>query len=615
MTERWQQRRVEDELLKRELLLRLRAEHDGVPGRGEPATDQFRRRVRRLLLRHPLFALKLYLLLIDAGLGRVDGRKRSYQRGSPTRVGRNAVSPRGLDMAAQSAGDVERVARANPHVARAIRPAKLRRRVHGRARRPPRDLSFAYRRCESAFARVSDGFRQQRLFWRRRLVRELHICKAAVAAGLAALRRQESLWLARLVHGCWACRSFGAALVAELRRGGGLSFARLAHALRTFGSGATDVVAEGRRYWSVFRVAVVRFTRASASALTGLVAAGRRQGVLLYARFVHLRRGCGSRLVRLLAELRRKRLVLGAHLVRVLRTFGMMVDGLVAERRRQRPVLRVGLIRVARKCAPSVMVLVAAGRRQRLALRMRLIRAWSTSGSALAGLVAAWRRERRSWYERLLRADRACRSAVADLVGAGRQLVSQGRVALSGPHPRAGVAEALVPRRRSGLRLSGSHRSRPASTATGALPIARFSRPARGVLAGVALVAVAVSAVLVMRNVGPNGENNAAGSTASRSTDQILQGFLHLPLTGRSRTAPTQNSPHEAKHVEQAQARTVHPDKPRVAQRMTLVSNTVQSAAPTAPTASTTAAASNSTGPSPLRAPPGGSGPSPLKAP
>jgi hypothetical protein len=57
--------------------------------------------------------------------------------------------------------------------------------------------------------------------------------------------------------------------------------------------------------------------------------------------------------------------------------------------------------------------------------------------------------------------------------------------------------------------------------------------------------------------------------------------------------------------------------RPKVAQRMTLVSNTVQAASiPTAPTTSTTAAAvPHSTGASPLPAPPGGSGPSPLKAP
>jgi hypothetical protein len=72
MTMRWQERRVEDDLLKRELLLRLRAEHHAAPGRSRPATDYFRRRVRRLMLRHPLFAFKYHLLAVDLGLGRFD---------------------------------------------------------------------------------------------------------------------------------------------------------------------------------------------------------------------------------------------------------------------------------------------------------------------------------------------------------------------------------------------------------------------------------------------------------------------------------------------------------------------------------------------------------------
>jgi len=185
-----------------------------------------------------------------------------------------------------------------------------------------------------------------------------------------------------------------------------------------------------------------------------------------------------------------------------------------------------------------------------------------------------------------------------------------------GPHARVDLARVLVvPRRTSGLRLSGFHRPRAASTATRA-PVTRFSRPARAVLAGVALAALAVSAVVAMRNVGPSGNNNAAESGTPRSTDQVLHGFLHLPLTGTSRTAVAHNSPRATKHVEQAPAKTAHRAKVRVAQRMTLVSNTVQAASiPAAPAANTTAVAPHNTGPAALPAPPGGSGPKPLKAP
>src|SRR6478752_2006946 len=132
MTERWQERRVEDNLLKRELLLRVRAEHYGVPGRSEQATDDFRRRVRRLLLRHPLFALKFYLLLLDVGLGLFDGRRRADLRGTLTRASPDALRPPGLDVTAPRAGGVARI--------------PTRRDAPGRGRRPPWDFAFVYPR-------------------------------------------------------------------------------------------------------------------------------------------------------------------------------------------------------------------------------------------------------------------------------------------------------------------------------------------------------------------------------------------------------------------------------------------------------------------------------------
>ena len=666
MTERWQERRVEDNLLKRELLLRVRAEHYGVPGRSKQATDDFRRRVRRLLLRHPLFALKFYLLLIDVGLGLFEGRQRAGLRGTLTRASADALRPTGLDMTAPRTGGVARSPRAmNPPEASATTLLIASRRdAPGRGRRPPWDLAFVYRRCDSVLA----DFRRQRFLWYPRLVQGLRVCESASAAGVVALRRQGLFWFARLGR---VCRSFAAGLAA-LRRTLKLLCARLVRALRIFGAGVAGLVAEGRRQWPVLRVGLVAVTRECESAVTGLVAAGwrqclliyrglvhfqracesrrdrlltelRQQRVLMYARLVHLRRACGSRLVRFLTGLRRQRLVLRAHLVRALRTFGSGVADFVAKAQGQWPVLRVGLVRVTRECGSALMGLVLMGRRQRLlmyarlvrlrqarasrlarllaelrrrrlALYARLIHVRLTSGSALVGLVAASRRQWRSWCELLFRVERAWRSAVAGHVAAGRRFVLRERVARLGPHPRGAVARALVaPRRKSELRLRGFHRSRTASTATRAPVRRRFPRAAGGIVAGVALAAVAATALVATRHLGSNGETSATGSGKPQSADQIVHGFLHFPAVSTP-TAEAHTNPRVPKHVGRPTARHV---RPKVAQRMTLVSNTVQAASiPTAPTTSTTAAAvPHSTGASPLPAPPGASAPSPLKAP
>ena len=69
MIVRWQERKAEDELLKRELLFQLRTEYDATPGRSRPAADDYRRRTRHMLLRHPLFAFKYYRLArVSAGV-------------------------------------------------------------------------------------------------------------------------------------------------------------------------------------------------------------------------------------------------------------------------------------------------------------------------------------------------------------------------------------------------------------------------------------------------------------------------------------------------------------------------------------------------------------------
>jgi hypothetical protein len=91
MTVRRQERKVEDDLLKRELLLRLRSEYYATPVRTRPATDDFRRRVRRLLLRHPLFAFKYYRLSIDPGLGRFEGSDPDCRGDSESRASAGLV--------------------------------------------------------------------------------------------------------------------------------------------------------------------------------------------------------------------------------------------------------------------------------------------------------------------------------------------------------------------------------------------------------------------------------------------------------------------------------------------------------------------------------------------
>jgi hypothetical protein len=173
----------------------------------------------------------------------------------------------------------------------------------------------------------------------------------------------------------------------------------------------------------------------------------------------------------------------------------------------------------------------------------------------------------------------------------------------------------VAPRRRGELRVGGFRRSPTASTATRAPVRRNFPRAAGGILAGVALAALAVTALVATRNLGSNGETSAAGSGKTRSADQMLHGFLHFPAVSTP-AAEVHTSPRAPRHVERATAKTNRRAKPRVAHRMTLVSNTVQAASvPTAPATSTTATAPHGTGASPLPAPPGASNPSPLKAP
>lgn len=81
------EQRVREQLLMRELILRLRAEHVDAPGRSGPPTEYFLRERRRLLVRHPYFALryaltKRWLRLRRARPHRVPGRIAAGERAS-----------------------------------------------------------------------------------------------------------------------------------------------------------------------------------------------------------------------------------------------------------------------------------------------------------------------------------------------------------------------------------------------------------------------------------------------------------------------------------------------------------------------------------------------------
>lgn len=576
MTERWQERRVENELLKRELLLRLRAEHSAVPGRGEPATDDFRRRVRRLLLRHPIFALKLYLLLIDVGLGRVDAAKRA---------------------------------------------AHLHTGTSSRGRHRPRDLGVVSRRSP-AVGHLGRELRRQRLRWKPRLVHGLRICASAGAASIAGLRRLALLWFARLGEGLRVCESFAAGLAAELRRAGGLLVARLVGGLRALASWVAVLGVEGRRARLAIGAGGVRVALAM---FASLMRAGRRQRLLIHVRLLRLRQTGGSTFAGLMIGLRRQRLVLRGHLLRAALTGGSAVAGLMVAGRRHWPSLRVGLARIARECESALIRLLAAGRRQRLLLHARLIRLRRTCGvmlvrvvtllrqqrpglrahliraklvglSVLDGLSAASVRRRRWWGEHVFRMKRACRSF--------------------GPHARYAIArEPASPPRKSDLGLRSVRRSRIESTGTRAPARKRFPRVTGALIAGIALTAAAAIAVVATRNVGSSGQPESLGAGNARSADQIAPGLLHFP-DAPTRNAGAHASPRPVKHVERTPARTARRAKQKVAQRLTLVANTVETASvPAAPATSTAATASHGTGPGPLPAPPGASGPGPLKAP
>jgi hypothetical protein len=74
----------------RELLLRVEAKRVGAPGKSGPSTVYFRERQRRMLLRHPYFAIK-YFRATKQGRSEVPGRQR---RVNEARLLEGRVEPR-----------------------------------------------------------------------------------------------------------------------------------------------------------------------------------------------------------------------------------------------------------------------------------------------------------------------------------------------------------------------------------------------------------------------------------------------------------------------------------------------------------------------------------------
>lgn len=81
------EQRVREQLLKRELILRLRAENLDAPGKSGQPTHYFVRERRRLLIRHPYFALRYQLTK------RRDKARRSRSRAAANRVATSQRTP------------------------------------------------------------------------------------------------------------------------------------------------------------------------------------------------------------------------------------------------------------------------------------------------------------------------------------------------------------------------------------------------------------------------------------------------------------------------------------------------------------------------------------------
>jgi len=167
------------------------------------------------------------------------------------------------------------------------------------------------------------------------------------------------------------------------------------------------------------------------------------------------------------------------------------------------------------------------------------------------------------------------------------------------------------------LGLERIDRSRTAATAEHTRSQSRLTWAFAGALAGVTLAAVTATAVLVSHPFGSNGKTGTRAASTSLSTHGAGLKLFDPLRRAADQTAAAHTRSHPRTHVTRPIARSTPEVQSQPAQRITLVSNTIQAASvPTVSASSTTVSTgSDSTGPTPLPAPPGASAPSPLKAP
>jgi len=609
MTMRWQERRVEDDLLKRELLLRLRAAHRGLPGSAIPASDHFRSRVRRMLLRHPIFAFKYCRLAIELGLGRNESR--DFPAGGVGGALTDLVVAADLDTqptAPARGGVAWPTLTFGPHGADMLQPAPPRRAAPRRGRQFKRNV----------------GLRGELLVRRFR---------SAIAVSLAQIERQSRALQTRVIRLRPMYASTTARVQLNLRRRRSVVHARLIHARTSCGVAMTALMAAGRRLLLFSSALLGRMQRACRAALLRTMVELRRQSRLLHAILVRLARTTRRRLSLLVVELRLQSQLMSRRLGRVVRACGAALVGFGAERKQQgRRALR-RLVSLQQGCRAALARLVAEQRQRHEAMRRRsirlvvelkqqthdmlrrLIRRQEIYGAAAADLLSALWRQRSVLPTRLIHIERTCSAKLLALAAElrRRRSVAHGRIV----HAERTCRRAALAGLASKDRLQRQIPSKRAEW-FGSRPHIRAGRRTRAALAfGGVLTAVALagaSAVVATHRFQSGDETSTTAATKPRTSLQPAP--WHLPSVVPA-PAATRTRPPAPKPVQPPTRKPTPPVRTAPAQPTILVSNIVRTtSAPAAPaTGKAVRAASDSGGPAPLPAPPGSSAPSPLRAP
>jgi hypothetical protein len=442
MSVRWQERRLEDDLLKRELLLRLLGEHYATPGRSETATDDFSRRVRRLLLRHPLFAFRYYRFAIDLALGRFDGHDLDDL---PDLEVRPPIAGRILDVA--------------------------------RRRRP--FLAGGFLRISSAhLVRLRRGSAAAGKLLYGHLLRTAQVCGSALAVIVANLQRNRRFLQARGRRLKQVSGSELAGLVARLSRQRLVLRGSLVRLERASGSGRAELGAEARRARRLLLSCGVRAGRLGRRAVAAAVTALRRERRILYARLVRLgrssvavRRGLVVRIQRLTQEQRRLRMHSYGLLPGAGRTCRSAAALLVAKVR-QRSGAPVDRLR--RTPEATLTAVVVQIRRQRAIPSLHLAGLVS-QGGAVTSRVAV---PRPRWEHRRSHAVAAVLAGVLVAGATGIAVARMHAFGSSGGNGATASGGAVSP-----LLFSTWHPPRAASTPTGAARhgggAKRVDRPAK----------------------------------------------------------------------------------------------------------------------------------------